>query len=165
MLETKRLFLRPPILEDFEAFCFAQASPEFKKYTGGVMNKEKAQEEFRLWLEFWQDYNYCFYSVIEKSSNEWIGRIGPTRRSNDSFQEIGWSIIISAQGKGYAFEAVKAIIFQMQEKRNWNNIIFRIGCANLASQKLAIKLGAVNIGPEDFSDKSENAIEIWQFAK
>ncbi len=161
-ITTPRLILRPPIESDFETFAKAQADPEFKKHTGGTIDRAAAFNEFIEWQKFWEKNNYCFFSVIEKESNEWIGRVGPTKRASFEFQEIGWSIVPNFQGRGYAYEATCAALEWVTKNLNWNNAIFRIGAENKMSQALAIKLGAKNHGLE-IPPKSEGKdIEVWK---
>lgn len=165
-ITTPRLILRPPIESDFETFAKAQADPEFKKHTGGTIDKAAAFNEFLEWQKFWEENNYCFFSVIEKESNEWIGRVGPTKRANAQFPEFGWSIITKAQGKGYAKEAAIAVIEWAKKQLKWDDAYFCIDRNNITSQKLAISLGAINIGieklPQTLKDKN---VEVWHKAK
>lgn len=163
---TPRLILRPPLETDFESFAKAQSDPEFKKHTGGTLDRMAAFNEFVEWRKFWERHNYCFFSVIEKDSNEWIGRVGPTKRANNKFPEFGWSIITNFQGKGYAKEAANAVISWAKEKLDWYEAYFCISCENIASQNLARTLGAINIGieqlPEALKDKN---VEVWYKAQ
>lgn len=163
---TPRLILRPPIESDFETFAKAQSDPVFKKHTGGIIDRAAAFNEFFEWQKFWETNNYCFFSVIEKASNEWIGRVGPTKRANEKFPEFGWSIITKAQGKGYAKEAAIAVINWSEAQLKWDEAYFCIDRNNISSQKLAITLGAINIGaeklPQTLKDKN---VDVWHKAK
>lgn len=161
MIETQRLILRPPQEIDFEAFAAAQGNREFKRHTGGVLSRARAFEEFRAWLNFWEIKDYCFFSIIEKQTNSWIGRAGPTHRANENFQELGWSIIPQFQGMGFAFEASQAAIEWTKRELNWNNLIFRISRENIQSQKLAQRLGAKNLGLEDPPIGGVFDAEVW----
>lgn len=160
---TPRLILRPPLETDFESFAKAQSDPEFKKYTGGTIDRMAAFNEFSEWRKFWQKHNYCFFSVIEKDSNQWIGRVGPTKRANFEFQEMGWSIIPKYQGKGYAYEAICYVLEWALKNINWQNPIFRIGAENKASQALALKLGAKKQGFEIPPKNPGENIEVWRY--
>ena len=76
-LETDRLLLRKPELSDFEALCEMMSDEETARFIGGV------QEPALVWralcgiVGHWELRGYGFFSVIEKQSNMWVGRIGP----------------------------------------------------------------------------------------
>lgn len=163
MIETERLILRPPQEYDFGAFAKAQANVEFKKHTGGAINRVKAREDFEIWRQFWQLMDYGFFSIIDKETNQWVGRVGPTLRANSEFPEFGWSIIPSFQGKGYAQEAAIAVIKWAQSVLNWQEAYFCISKENLQSQKLASKLGAIRAYQEKLPKSLQNkGVEVWQ---
>ena len=76
------------------------------------------------------------------------------------------SIITKAQGKGYAKEAAIAVIEWAKKQLKWDDAYFCMDRNNITSQKLAISLGAINIGieklPQTLKDKN---VEVWHKAK
>jgi RimJ/RimL family protein N-acetyltransferase len=161
-LETPRLILRPPEGRDFEPFAKAQADANFKKYTGGILNRSRAREDFSLWQEFWELKEYGFFSIIHKETGLWIGRAGPTLRANIDFPEFGWAIIPDFQGFGYAYEAATKSIDWSQQKYKWNEAFFCIKNVNIASQQMAQKLGAKRAFQEKLPEFLKNqGVEVW----
>lgn len=164
-IETPRLILRPPKGRDFDQFAAAQGNAEFKKHTGGAIDRVKAREDFEVWRQFWEINGYGFFSIIEKESNSWIGRAGPTFRASSNFVEIGWSIIPMFQGRGFAKEAALAVMSWASEKFNAIELFFCIGRENFASQKLAKSIGATRNFqcklPKILEGKS---VEVWHKA-
>ena len=110
MIETERLILRPPILEDLDAFTKMRGNFERSKYAGGGLDPAGAWTKFMTWVGAWQMYGFGMFSVIEKSTGDWIGNIGPVNMFDWVGQEFGWALIESADGKGYAQEAAKAAL-------------------------------------------------------
>lgn len=153
-IETARLLLRPPIEIDFEPFARAQANIDFKKYTGGILNREKAYDEFILWQNFWQLKEYGFFSIIDKATGIWIGRTGPTMRADINFPEFGWALIPQFQGQGLANEAINSILNWALINLNWQE--------NKASQNLAFKIGAKKAFQEKLPEVLQNkGVEVW----
>lgn len=161
-IETSRLLLRPPVDMDFEPFAIAQANEEFKKYTGGILSREKAFEEFVLWQNFWQIKEYGFFSIIDKSTGLWVGRTGPTMRADFNFPEFGWSLIPQFQRKGLAKEAVNAVLNWAITELKWHEAYFCIGRENKNSQNLAIKIGAYKAYQEKLPEVLQSqGVEVW----
>ena len=58
----------------------------------------------------WAIQGFAMFSVIEKVSGRWIGRIGPWQPEGWPGTEIGWGIVRDRCGFGYATEAAAATI-------------------------------------------------------
>ena len=56
--------------------------------------------------------------------------------------EVGWGLIASAQGKGYAAESAEAAINWVFDDLGWDHVIHCIDCLNTPSIKLAERLGS-----------------------
>jgi RimJ/RimL family protein N-acetyltransferase len=85
---------------------------------------------------------YALFSVIEKSSGRWIGRVGPHFPEGWPGREVGWAIGREDWGKGYAFEAASASIDFAFDTLGWTEVIHCIASENLASRRLAERLGS-----------------------
>jgi RimJ/RimL family protein N-acetyltransferase len=82
------------------------------------------------------------FTVVEKDSGRWIGRIGPWSPEGWPGTEVGWGLIREAWGKGFAFEGARAAISWSFEALGWKEVIHTIEPGNLASRHLASRLGA-----------------------
>lgn len=165
-LETPRLILRPPIQEDFAAWIAFGADPEAMRYIGGATQPDATWRGVAVLAGSWALLGYGMFSVIEKSSGEWIGRLGPWRpggaECNWPGTEIGWGLTRSAWGKGYAREGAAAAMDWAVDVLGWTDIIHSIDPANEASQKVAAALGSTNRGPGKLPAPFEDApIDIW----
>ena len=160
---TERLLLRPPVAADFDAWARFSADPEVMRFIGGVQPRALAWRAFLTMAGAWQIQGFAMFSVIRRDTGEWIGRIGPWHPEGWPGTEVGWALCAEHQGRGYAFEASVATIDWAFERLGWTEVIHSIDPANVASQALARRLGAVNDGPGRLPPPFEAApIEIWR---
>lgn len=76
-IETERLILRPTQAEDFDAWAAFMADAEAARHIGGQQVRSVAWRGFLAMAGAWQIQGFAMFSVIEKSSGRWIGRLGP----------------------------------------------------------------------------------------
>lgn len=141
-LETPRLLLRPPRPEDFDAFAESVADPEVTRHLGGVQPRPTAWRGFTGMLGSWVMLGYGMFSVLEKSTGQWVGRVGPIHPEGWPGDEVGWSVISPAQGRGIAFEAAVASLDFVFDRLGWPEVIHCIADENLRSAALARRLGS-----------------------
>jgi RimJ/RimL family protein N-acetyltransferase len=145
-LETARLILRPPIQADFDGFATMASETETMRYIGGVASRDGAWRSMAVLTGAWALLGYSMFSVIEKNAGRWIGRLGPWRpggeRGNWPGPEVGWALIASAQGNGYAAEGATAAIDWAFDSLGWDRVIHCIDKANAPSIILATRLGS-----------------------
>ena len=80
------------------------------------------------------------FSVIEKSTGRWVGRLGPWQPEGWPGPEIGWAIVRDCWGRGYAPEGAIAATNWAFDTLGWTEIIHSIAPDNLPSQQVARKL-------------------------
>lgn len=161
-LETARLLLRPPIPADFESWAQFQADPVTTRFVGGPQNREQCWRSFRTMAGAWALDGFAMFSVIEKASGAWIGRLGPWMPLGWPGTEVGWGLLPEAQGKGYAVEGAAAAMDWAFEALGWQDVIHCIDPANIASQRVAKALGSKNRGPGRLPAPFDHApIDLW----
>jgi RimJ/RimL family protein N-acetyltransferase len=161
-LETSRLLLRPPQRGDFEGYAAFMADSRTASFVGGVQPRSSAWRSFMTLAGAWQLEGFAMFSVIEKASGRWVGRVGPWMPEGWPGREIGWGIAFEHQGKGYATEAAAAAMTFAVETLGWDDVIHVIDGENVASQAVARKLGARNRGPGRLPAPYEHAsVDIW----
>jgi RimJ/RimL family protein N-acetyltransferase len=161
-LETERLVLRPPTLEDFDRWAEMMEDSDAARYIGGVAPRPATWRAMMLLAGAWSLTGVSMFSVIEKSSGLWIGRIGPWRPHGWPGPEIGYGLHPSAWGKGYAVEAAAATMDYAFDVLGWTEAIHCINPQNTASKRVAQRLGSTFRGlsrmPAPFED---DEVEIW----
>lgn len=141
-IETKRLVLRHPRGEDFDAYAAFCADEELTRFLGGPQTRSNAWRSFSMIAGAWQVRGYSMFSVIEKASGRWIGRIGPWMPEGWPGTEVGWGITRDAQRKGYAREAASAALDYAFDVAGFETVIHCIEPANAASIAVAKSLGS-----------------------
>lgn len=161
-LLTPRLVLRPPIAADFEPWARFAADADVMKYLGGVQPRAVAWRGFLTMAGAWQIQGFAMFSVIERATGNWIGRVGPWQPEGWPGPEVGWGIASEYQGKGFAFEAAVATIDWAFDHLGWTDVIHSIDPLNTPSQALAARLGSTNRGPGKLPPPFDAAnIDIW----
>lgn len=161
-LETERLILRPPVMEDFEPWVTFLGDEEATRYIGGVQARSQVWRSMMGMAGAWALQGFSMFSVVEKSTGAWIGRLGPWSPEGWPGTEVGWGLVRSAWGKGYATEGATAAIDWAFDTLGWTEVIHTIDPENLGSAGVARKLGSYNQGqgwlPVPF-DKAP--VDIW----
>ena len=146
VLETDRLTLRPTLAEDFDPWAAMMADPEASRYIGGPQPRSTAWRGFCSMAGAWSLYGYAMFSVIEKASGRWIGRLGPWKPEGWPGAEVGWGLVREAWGQGYATEGAARAMDWAFDHLGWTDIIHCIDPQNGPSQAVARRLGSRNLG-------------------
>lgn len=161
-LETERLVLRLPRIEDFDRYAELLADEEACRYIGGHQPRGGAWRRFLQMPGAWALQGFAMFSVIEKSSGRWVGQMGPWRPEGWPGNEIGYSFHPDAWGKGYAIESAVAAIDWTFANLGWDDIIHCIDPDNIASQKVAQRLGSVRLGAAQLPPPfEEHRVDKW----
>ncbi|WP_420477945.1 GNAT family N-acetyltransferase [Brevundimonas sp. FT23028] len=147
VLHTERLILRPIALEDFPRWAEMMADPEASRFLGGVTPAATAWRGFMTMAGAWSLTGISMFSVVEKDTGLWLGRIGPWRPHGWPGNEVGWGLHPDAQGKGYGVEAATATLDYAFDVLGWADVIHCIDPDNTPSQRLAARVGSRNLGP------------------
>lgn len=145
-LHTARLLLRGHRSQDFPAMSALWADPEVVRFIGGVpQNAEQSWQRLLRYWGTWAMFSFGYWAVIEKCSGAYIGELGLARfrRTIEPVldePEMGWAFMPSAQGKGYASEAVSKAIAWADENLQ-QPLCCIIDQTNARSLRLAQKCG------------------------
>jgi RimJ/RimL family protein N-acetyltransferase len=161
-LETERLLLRPPSQEDFPAFAQTMADVEHTRFIGLAATPAEAWRKWAVIAGHWSLLGFGRFSIIEKTTNQWLGTVGPWVPEGWPGQEVGWTLAPAATGKGYAYEAAAASLDYAFDVLGWKKVIHIIMPENLASIALAQRLGSTNWGPAKLPAPLEDYIvDAW----
>lgn len=168
-IETQRLILRPPEKGDFDAWALMEADESVKANTGSVQDRRESWGHLLSIAGHWSIMGWGALCAIEKSSGAFVGRFGPTKPFGWECIEVGWMLLPMFQGAGYAIEGARAAMDFAFFEVGVPRVIHTIRPENVASQKLAQKLGSKNLGPiklpppfEDIAnDEWSQTLEEW----
>jgi RimJ/RimL family protein N-acetyltransferase len=131
---------------DFDGFAAMAQEEETMRFIGGVAARDAAWRVMAMLAGAWPLLGYSMFSVIEKESGRWIGRLGPWRPGGREGgwpgDEVGWGLTASAQGKGYAVEGATVAIDWAFDTLGWDRVIHCIDERNTPSIRLAERLGS-----------------------
>ena len=160
-LETARLILRPPTLADFEPWCAFSADAEAARYIGGVSAPPQVWRSMMTVAGAWALEGFSMFSVVEKESGRWIGRLGPWRPHGWPGTEVGWGIVRDCWGRGYATEGAVAAIDWAFDHLGWTEVIHTIEPANVNSQAVARRLGSSILRQARLPPPMDVEVDVW----
>lgn len=161
-IETPRLILRVPRAEDLDPLAEMMADEETAKFIGGVAPRPVTWRALMTMIGAWHAHGFAMFSVFEKGSGRWVGRLGPWMPEGWPGPEVGWTIVRDCWGRGYATEGATAATNWAFDHLGWTHVIHSIDPANIASQTVARKLGSRNLGPGALPAPFEHAtVDIW----
>ncbi|WP_368670106.1 GNAT family N-acetyltransferase [Phenylobacterium aquaticum] len=141
-LETDRLILRVPVQADFDAgWAELHGDAQSMRWLGGAMLRSIAWRSLAQVVGSWGLRGFGPFSVIEKASGRWVGRVGPWEPEGWPAPEVGWMLHRSAEGQGYATEAAQACLTFVFQDQGWTRVTHMIHPENLGSQAVARRLG------------------------
>ena len=111
ILETKRLRLQKPVLQDAnEIFRQYAQDSEVTKYLTWQPNRNirETRNFLRACLKAWREGKAFNWVIVRKEDNQLLGMI--TARVDDYKWELGYVLARSYWGRGYMTEAVKKIV-------------------------------------------------------
>ena len=162
-IETQRLVLRPPRMEDFDRYVELMTDENACRYIGGHQPRGGAWRRFLQMPGAWALQGFAMFSVTERDSGRWVGQMGPWKPDGWPGNEIGYAFHPDVWGRGYAVESAVAAVDWTFANLGWNDIIHCISPDNLASKKVAQRLGSTLLregcllpAPSD-----EVHVEIW----
>jgi len=148
LLESERLLLRPHHVSDLDASAQMWGDPIVTQFIGGKpCTRQQAWTKILVYAGHWKLMGFGYWAVEEKSSRSFIGEIGfadfkrEITPSIAGTPELGWALLPSAHGKGYATEALLKAIEWAESGFTWNKSVCMIHPNNKASIRVAEKLG------------------------
>lgn len=160
-LETERLILRVPKAEDFEPWAAFCADAEVGRFLGGAQDRIGAWRTMCAMAGAWIVRGFSMFSVIEKATGRWVGRLGPWQPEGWPGTEVGWSLSREAWGKGYACEGAEAAIDWAFETLGWTEVIHTIEPANVNSQRVAQRLGSTILRQAALPAPINAPVDVW----
>jgi ribosomal-protein-alanine N-acetyltransferase len=147
ILETKRLVLRHQVLTDLDALWALYCDSEITRY---IPDAPKTYAEAREELEWFLNGHpkhpeLGLWATIHKETGNFIGRCGllPWTIDGQPEVEVAYTIAREYWGQGLATEAAQSILDYGFERLHLSRLICLIDAENIASQKVAQKIGMI----------------------
>jgi RimJ/RimL family protein N-acetyltransferase len=159
-LETDRLILRQFLPSDLDALQAMMSEPAAVEYTSGSpLSREEAWKDLVRHRGMWAISGFGYLAVEEKATRQFVGGCGVQERMRDiepslvGTLEAGWTFSTGAQGKGYAREAMRAVIAWCTKTHPQMAISCIIDERNERSIRLAVALGFEEFARTVYGDK------------
>lgn len=141
VIETARLRLRAPRMADWPAYE-AVFTSDRARYMGGPFTPEDAFTDFAQAVSSWLLRGAGAWTITATGEDEALGWLYLWQEWSDPEPEMGWVLVQSAEGRGYAEEAARAVLPLALRLYGAGGFVSYIDEGNDASVRLAEKLGA-----------------------
>lgn len=144
LINTDRLSIRYIKVEDFNFIFRLLNDPSWIKYIGdkGIKTEDDARNYIQTGpLQMYKNFGFGLYLVTLKETAVPIGLCGLIKRPSLENIDLGYAFLPEYTGKGYAFEATKAVLQYGKEQLTIDKIVAITTIDNLSSEKVLLKLG------------------------
>ena len=144
-ITTDRLHLRGFRPSDVEPYADMMADPSVTQFlsAGGPLSAVDAWRQLAMLAGHWTLRGFGIWAVEERSTGQFIGRVGCFEPEGWPGFEIGYVLARAAWGKGYALEAAQASLRYARTVLERDDILSVIRPGNVGSIRVATTLGAV----------------------
>jgi RimJ/RimL family protein N-acetyltransferase len=161
-LHTPRLLLRVPNLSDLDRWAELMADADSTRFIGGVQPRSMVWRGLMAMIGAWHETGVSMFSLIAKSTGQWLGRVGPWSPDGWPGNEVGWALHPDAHDRGFAFEAACVCMDYAVDVLGWTDIMHSIDPENRPSQQLAERLGSRLRGPGKLPAPHHDVpVELW----
>lgn len=145
-METNRLVIRIPTLEDFDELYSVHADPETNIFNPGweKPSREEYLENLNSIIDHHREHGFGYYSLVDKADNKVFGLCGLrfTSIKNQKYLNLYYRIDPSKTRKGFVKEAATKIIDTItRELNNEYKVVALTLDKNIPSRKTAESLG------------------------
>ncbi|MFL5911364.1 MAG: GNAT family N-acetyltransferase [Gaiellaceae bacterium] len=146
-LETERLTLRRFTAGDVDDLVELDSDPDVMRFINGgrpTTREEIENDVLPAFLAYYErDEGYGFWAAVEKSTGRFVGwfHFRPGEDSPPGEVELGYRLLASAWGKGYATEGSRALIDKGFAELGVERVFATTMTVNVASWRVMEKAG------------------------
>ncbi|MDQ2817462.1 MAG: GNAT family N-acetyltransferase [Candidatus Eremiobacteraeota bacterium] len=156
-LVTDRLVLRAHATDDFAACAAMWSQPQVVRHIGGMPSKpQQSWSRMLTYAGLWRFLGYGYWAIVERDGGAFVGDAGfadfkrEMTPSIAGLPEAGWVLAPAMQGKGYASEAVAAMLAWADEHIDAERSVCIVDPDHRASVRVAEKNGYREIAQADY---------------
>ena len=142
ILESDRLYVRKYVTTDLQNFYLLNSDPEVMQYIRPVKNQEESKQFLKEVISFSEQHpRLGRWALMSKQNDQFVGSLSmlPLDHTNDI--HLGYALLKSYWGLGYASEIAKAGIQYALEVLQLDTLTAVTDPENLASQQVLLKNG------------------------
>jgi RimJ/RimL family protein N-acetyltransferase len=147
-LVTSRLVLRPHLPSDLDEELALWSNPEVVRYLGvKSLSRPDAWARLLRYAGLWQFLGYGCWAALEKDAGRFVGDVGlfdfkrALEPPVDTAPEAAWVLAPWAHGRGYATEAIRAVLAWSDGALPARHTSCLIAPENAPSIRVALKCG------------------------
>ena len=145
-LTTERLVLRPPTLEDLDAWHAIYLDAEEVWYGAPRSSFDENRQKLERQIEHHERHGFGMGAVDLRSTGETIGAAGLQHLDGGPEIEVGYRFLKGHWGQGYATESAQASIAYGFDEVGLDRIVAVALPENTASRRVLEKCGLTEIG-------------------
>jgi RimJ/RimL family protein N-acetyltransferase len=151
-IETERLVLRGWTEADLDPLAAMYAQERVVRYLGNAetATRDETWRAIAMMLGHWELRGYGPWAVEERMTGSFVGRIGLFNPEGWPGLEVGWVLAPDHWGKGYATEGARATLDWAFGTLDVDHVISLIHPENVASIRVAERVGETSEGTTDF---------------
>lgn len=149
VIETRRLTLRAPRIEDFPVYFDIAGAPR-SKGMGGPMSRGEAWADFVQVVATWYLRGHGGWTIEDRATAEILGFVIIGFEPGDREPELGYMLTAAAEGRGIATEAARAARDHGFGPFGLASMVSYVADDNVRSIRVAERLGAVLDVPADW---------------
>jgi RimJ/RimL family protein N-acetyltransferase len=146
-LTTDRLIIEPLAMKHWEAYVAAWSDPKMTQFISPQpRSRNESWMKFLMGIGLWPLFGYGYLAFCDRQTGAFLGNGGLGRFERgiaglEGYPEAGWAFIPGAWGKGYATEAMTAVLAWADATLPDTEIRCIIDIDNVASMRVGAKLG------------------------
>ncbi|MBY5934011.1 GNAT family N-acetyltransferase [Tateyamaria omphalii] len=142
-IRTDRLVLRPPVLRDCRFFVRLLGNTDTRRYLGGPVPWRHAVRRFRDYLSL--PDGVAAWIVCRSGDDVPLGLVELSPHKDGTDYEVSYQFDPAIWGKGFAHEAVGAVLDHVLHGDGLERVIAETQSANTASCRLLERLGMTEV--------------------
>jgi RimJ/RimL family protein N-acetyltransferase len=154
---SDRLRLRGWRDSDRDAFAALNADPDVARDLGGPLDRGESDAKLHRYVAAFEHDGFCRW-LVEDLNEQFLGYAGvmpsPSGHPLGRHFDIGWRLVRSAWGHGYATEAARATLADAFGRLGVREVLAYTASDNLRSQAVMARLGLQRDERLDFSELS-----------
>jgi RimJ/RimL family protein N-acetyltransferase len=163
LIRSDRLKLRNWQDSDRDAFAALNAAADVTLDLGGPLDRTASDAKFDRYLAAFAKHGFCRWA-LEDSDGQFLGYAGvmPSRSGHPlgPHVDIGWRLLRTAWGRGYATEAARASLQDAFERLNLKEVLAYTSMDNVRSQAVIRRLNMQRAASLDYCEPLGSG--IWR---
>jgi RimJ/RimL family protein N-acetyltransferase len=155
VIRSDRLQLRNWREADRDAFAALNAAPELTQDLGSPLDRAASDAKFDRYLAAFDRRGFCRWA-LEDFGGQFLGYAGvmPSRPGHPlgPHADIGWRLVRSAWGRGYATEAARAALRDVFERVHLKEVLAYTSADNVRSRAVIERLNMRRAAALDYSE-------------